>query len=156
MLRAIRGLARCAAAAQQIRVDPGRRTGDRHSAGGLGVEVGRTRRADDRVRITLRGHGMKGFEQKRGPDPLFPLALEHASRAEERFRGRVVAREAEHILTTLRPKTGDGQSPEADLALARPALAEVLAHPGHDDVPLWREGAAQIDPGVAECAHARP
>ena len=94
------------------------------------------------------------IEQEGGPDVLVPLPLEHAGGAEERFRGRVVAGETEDLLTALRAEARYGQAAEADLALARPPLAEVLAHPGDDDVPFRRERAAQLDTGLAESTDA--
>ena len=148
-------LTRRATASEEIGEDARLGARDRYRANGLGVEIGRAGPADDRVGISLGGHGMERYQQERCPDPLFALPLEYAGGAEERFRRRVVAREAKEVLTALRAEARDGQAPEADLALARPALAEVLTDPGRHDVPFRRERAAQLNSGFVQSAHAR-
>src|SRR2546427_1728685 len=138
-------LARPAAATQEVRVDPRRRKSDRYRADGLGVEIRGTDAANDRVGVALSCHRPERQKEKGRADPLPSLALEHAGRPEERLRRGVVARETEHLLAALRSEARDRQAGEADLAFARPAVAELLAYPGHDDVPFGREGTTYFD-----------
>lgn len=130
---------------EEIRVDPGLRTRDRDRPDRLRVEVRRTSPADDRVGVALGGHGQQRHKEERGPDAPFSLAFEHARGSEEPLRGRVVAREAQDVLTALRAEARDREPGEADVALAGPTLAEVFADPGDNDMPFRREGASHLD-----------